>query len=120
MRHEFKPAAWALMLILAIATMGCVNDSRPATTLDYLNETEAALTAAWETLGNAMDLGYIPENSTKHMQFYTILDRADQMLDAAWESYAVGEDGVARTQADLAMALYIEIRPTLLAAAEGR
>ena len=120
MRHEFKPAVWAFLLILSIAAAGCTTQpSKPPTTLDYLEQTEATVASLWNMLGQAIQLGTVEVNSADHMRYYTLLDKADMLLDKAWESYRGGDVAIARTQADLALAIYIELRPTLVRLAGG-
>lgn len=119
MRHEFKPAAWAFLLVLAIAASGCVTPTKPPTTLDVLNETEAMLTAGWDALNDAMTIGTIAQDSKQHVQLYAALDKADQLLDSAWIAYEGQRDGEARAQADIARSIYMQVRPILVEAAGG-
>ena len=115
MNHAFKPALWALYLMAAIALAGCVSQpAKPVSTLDYLSNAEAMLETGWETLGNAIQLGTVRVNSQQHINYYTILDKADAALDIAWDAYIGGDSVTATEKADLAVAIYMQIRPELL------
>ena len=109
---------WWFAILMAAFLAGCMTQpSKPMTTLDYLNHAEAMLESGWETLGRAIQIGTVEINSEKHRQFYEILDKADQALDVAWDAYAGGDTVTATQQADLAVAIYMQIRPALLEAA---
>jgi len=106
------------MILTAAFLAGCMTQpSKPMTTLDYLQHAEAVMESGWETLGRAIQIGRVEINSDRHVQFYTILDKADAALDAAWDAYAGGDTVTATQQADLAVAIYMQIRPALLEAA---
>jgi len=113
---------WQLLTLILMAAflVGCqTKPTPPPTTLQILEQSEAAVTAGWDMLGQAIQIETVPINSERHVQFYTLLDRADQMLDAAWDLYTEGDDMGARTQADIARSLYLKIRPLLVEAAGG-
>ena len=119
MRHEWKPAIWAALLLTVIVA-GCqLGPNKPPTTLEILTTTESALTAGWETLGEAAAIGAIDVSSVDYMRFYTALERADNLLDSAWVSYENGSMGEAQTQAQIAAEIYRQIRPLLIDAAES-
>ncbi len=116
-----KRAAWLVLIVLivAVSLAACVTPTKPATTLDYLEQAEASLTAGWEALGEAIALGAVQINSADHRRYYNLLARADSLLDQAWQAYSGGDDNGARTQIDIALSIYNQIRPSLLAAAGG-
>lgn len=114
MPHYYKPALWAFMLMVAIATTGCITSpSKPATTEEFLTNTTQLVNEAAQALGMALDMGTLAVDSEAYAQAYVAIVRARDLLQTAWQAYAQGDVGRAQIAGDLALALYIEVRPLI-------
>jgi hypothetical protein len=133
MRHDFKPAAWAFLLILAIATAGCATPQggEPYTVEGFLDDTNTSLVRAAVGLRTAIDLGLVDTSSRDYEQAYEALWQARDMLDAAYTAYGacyearmIAEQAgqpvpatltcpEAQVRGDVALSVYMQIRPLL-------
>jgi hypothetical protein len=107
-------AVWlAFLFITAMAVYGCQPGTKPST-IELIVEAESLVTAAANTVADAIELGRLDPRSETYGRIYQALRAADTALDAAWSAYRAGDMVGADGARAVALDAYWAIRPLLL------
>lgn len=101
-----------VVIITVLFLAGCMSQpTKPLTTEQMLVDTTMLIENGAIALGQAVQLGTLDPASEEYARAYTVLLKARDLVGTAWDAYAVDDVGRAETSAQIAISMYMQIRP---------